>query len=884
MSRNRALASILMAAFFVAPDANPAAAFENLSTWSQEQVCDAGFFPTPWQLQPGNTDVKTIANNNCLDYFGGDVAMSEGSMIIGHVGGDFDNDYFGLVLGFSTGETTNPNADYLLLLWASTGLALLHVEGNGCGSLEIVTRASNGTCRVKEIARAATLATTNWGHSTPHTFNVDSYTANSLTVRVDGVVQFDLTPYRAGLSCFPTGPIAFFAYSQANVQYGSVTVTAADNGTCAQACGNSPFAGGEFRVNDVTAATNSPSPQVTAGPDDAFLLGWGSGSDAYARRYESETLGPPLLVNSGLTTGTQMLPRFTATADGYWSVFSSDDTGYSQVFHRELDITGAPLGLPVRLSTQNGCHESGASLARSPSGGMMASWSAYLCAADPVQTDIFARGIAADGSTPAAPFQLSAPAAGVEQHAARVASTGPDEFVAFWRDAAGDGSDYAAIGRRISSGAPAGTEIQANVTVDGQQVPGIVLSRPEGGFFVLWQGKLSDGMYGIAGRFFSADGTPLFSEFQVGTRESSVQDEIGNVDAAALPGGGYVVVYYAPDSDQTGIFAQFLTADGDPASSEIRVNESSVDRQMDAHVAAASDGKILVTWATGATENASSQEIEARQLARCGTCGDGNPDPGETCDLGIENGQPGSGCDSSCEIIICLEGETCCGNGIREPGEECDDGNRLDGDCCAADCTAECPDDGNPCTQDCNPTDAQCGVFVAPASGCRLAGKSALGMKPGDNGKLQWKWGNGENTYCTDVGAPNVDTEFDLCVYDGSGGGAYDLASQFSLPASTLWTQKNCDWTYTDKAGNFDGLKKIKIKTGEPGRSSIGLKAGAMGPIPTPVSMTEYVNMDPDVVVQLHNSLGVCWESRFDTAKRNLPTKYRTNRLILIRQ
>lgn len=43
-----------------------------------------------------------------------------------------------------------------------------------------------------------------------------------------------------------------------------------------------------------------------------------------------------------------------------------------------------------------------------------------------------------------------------------------------------------------------------------------------------------------------------------------------------------------------------------------------------------------------------------------------------------------------------------CGNGTLDPGEQCDDGNTVDGDCCAADCTLEpagspCSD-GNVCT------------------------------------------------------------------------------------------------------------------------------------------------------------------------------------------
>lgn len=83
------------------------------------------------------------------------------------------------------------------------------------------------------------------------------------------------------------------------------------------------------------------------------------------------------------------------------------------------------------------------------------------------------------------------------------------------------------------------------------------------------------------------------------------------------------------------------------------------------------------------------------------TCGDGVRDPGEDCDLGADNGVPGSGCSVACvKTGICLPstdectsqgdcsgGEPCCGDGVLDPGEACDDGNLVDGDCCSATCT-----------------------------------------------------------------------------------------------------------------------------------------------------------------------------------------------------
>lgn len=63
------------------------------------------------------------------------------------------------------------------------------------------------------------------------------------------------------------------------------------------------------------------------------------------------------------------------------------------------------------------------------------------------------------------------------------------------------------------------------------------------------------------------------------------------------------------------------------------------------------------------------------------TCGDGVLDATEECDDG--NVIDGDGCAADCTL------EPFCGDGQVDPGEECDDGNDADGDGCAADCTIE---------------------------------------------------------------------------------------------------------------------------------------------------------------------------------------------------
>ena len=232
-------------------------AFENLSGWGQDDACNSGFSPTVWYTQGNNTDVRVNDNNNCASFRRNGLLMSKGSMTIGHDGATGDNDSFGLALGYTPGEVSTTQADYLIVEWNSAGLSLVHVIGTGCDGNTIAERGSAGGCTATEITRAQTLGSTDWGYNTLHDIDVDEFTSNHLEISVDGVTQFDLTPVDVGLSCFPTGGMAFYNYSQANVLYGSLQIDESEPGLpCAPACDSVLMENPEFVVNDVAADFN----------------------------------------------------------------------------------------------------------------------------------------------------------------------------------------------------------------------------------------------------------------------------------------------------------------------------------------------------------------------------------------------------------------------------------------------------------------------------------------------------------------------------------------------------------------------------------------------------------------------------------------------------
>lgn len=125
------------------------------------------------------------------------------------------------------------------------------------------------------------------------------------------------------------------------------------------------------------------------------------------------------------------------------------------------------------------------------------------------------------------------------------------------------------------------------------------------------------------------------------------------------------------------------------------------------------------------------------------TCGNGEMDPGEACDLGADNGifdGSGNGCSKHCtpepscrdagETHAC---ETFCGDGNIDSGEECDDGNGLDDDGCSAlcrveigfDCEAVEVSDGVAC-----PTNPSLDCLVLPVTYRDFDGQQQLGGHP----------------------------------------------------------------------------------------------------------------------------------------------------------
>ena len=104
---------------------------------------------------------------------------------------------------------------------------------------------------------------------------------------------------------------------------------------------------------------------------------------------------------------------------------------------------------------------------------------------------------------------------------------------------------------------------------------------------------------------------------------------------------------------------------------------------------------------------------EGSRLSDCTPtlCGDGVQEGAESCE--DDDSLPYDGCSELCQAEPDCSSGSCsseCGDGLVI-GEECDDGNRTDGDGCAANCTIE---DGFECrVGSCDPADPRCSLRIS---------------------------------------------------------------------------------------------------------------------------------------------------------------------------
>ncbi len=162
-----------------------------------------------------------------------------------------------------------------------------------------------------------------------------------------------------------------------------------------------------------------------------------------------------------------------------------------------------------------------------------------------------------------------------------------------------------------------------------------------------------------------------------------------------------------------------------------------------------------------------------------------------------------------------------------------------------------------------------------PESGCRpqlTEQQGLLLLKNSSNDqadRLTWKYMKGAATPKGDFGDPLHTTDYELCVYDGSG----SLVTRACAPAGGTCDGKPCwrdigsGYKFRRRDVSASGLKnglQVILKSGADGKPKLSVKGkGASPAVPT-------LPLSQPATVQLMNGGGVCWEATYSApALRN---------------
>src|SRR4029078_6261659 len=125
-------------------------------------------------------------------------------------------------------------------------------------------------------------------------------------------------------------------------------------------------------------------------------------------------------------------------------------------------------------------------------------------------------------------------------------------FIVTWSDSSGqDGSGWGVYGRVFhADGTPVTNEFLVNGTTTGNQLVASTGYLQDGRFVVTWRDD-ANGNGEIFARQYDASGNPVGGEFQVNTWTANWQDE---PQVQGLSDGGYVIVWQSYGDDGTNTY------------------------------------------------------------------------------------------------------------------------------------------------------------------------------------------------------------------------------------------------------------------------------------------------------------------------------------------
>jgi len=348
-------------------------------------------------------------------------------------------------------------------------------------------------------------------------------------------------------------------------------------------------------------------------------------------------------------------PAATATDDGFVVVWVSyTSSGERSIRGRRYDAAGDAIGDEFPVDTQTAGFIGRANVAANDAGTFVVVWSTTGGGAgdDTDSSSVEARAFALDGTPLGGQFQVNTYTTGT-QGGPTIAAAG-DDFLVAWNSAGSVGDD--AMGTSIQgrllgpTGSPAGAQLQVNLDAVESQIAPKVGGLHAGGFVVAWRQEHEAYQYLIRGRLLDEAATPLGSDLEIASPETSASQYV------ALAGGvadGFVVVWTGDD----GLSARRYDEQATPLGAPLPVQSCEDCYSRSVAVASGGSGGFLAAFEamgdlpTGPRPSA--WDIHARHFDGAGLGG-----PQFRADAGVNDHQYGpavAGSDADTFLVLWTE-------------------------------------------------------------------------------------------------------------------------------------------------------------------------------------------------------------------------------------
>lgn len=374
------------------------------------------------------------------------------------------------------------------------------------------------------------------------------------------------------------------------------------------------MSGGIISVSDevvveASASEDTASPALAKLADGRFVVVWGDVSEVYAQ-----------IFSAGGTASTQPFKvafpgvrtiAVAGLADGGF-VVTWDDPGVTTgdlddggVGARIYSASGEARGAAFLVNTETRNSQTNAEVSALDNGNFVVSWSDFSgMTGDTDGYGVVAQMFSASGQKIGDAFLVNSETKGY-QFGPSITSLAGDGFIATWvGDHPDDTDGFGLVGRIFrADGSPVSEDFLVNTAIPGSQFGGASAQLVDGNIVVTWinQNTSAPDEFAIRAQILSADGKKIGSEISV---EAKAGDSQGYVQIAALANGAFVVTW----TETTGqdfypglgtVHGQLFAASGVKLGEEFTVHPPREENQWFASVEGLANGNFAVTWTAG---------------------------------------------------------------------------------------------------------------------------------------------------------------------------------------------------------------------------------------------------------------------------------------------